>query len=252
MNFVKRQRTNKNEFFFITWILWANDMKCPHVMRHWRWKLNSHLRSLFTKVTSNYHFIVHYWFGSEPSLGCNSFPLLSIWYHFAVTYFPLFLLLYMLNAFFFSFILALSSVRVVLKSKWMMIIKSPICLIVFVTHFVSKYGSKEYWVTYHTYITFIAVFLRIFDISIGFLCKGQSGYSISVCQSFAYRHFYWRYWSAVVFVFIVWMRVQVFIMRKNEMKNVFNVQTVEPNEQHILKCVLYENEKEICWKKTDP
>lgn len=58
--------------------------------------------------------------------------------------------------------------------------------------------------------------------------------------------------SAVVFVFIVWMRVQVFIMRKNEMKNVFNVQTVEPNEQHILKCVLYKNEKEICWKKTDP
>lgn len=32
---------------------------------------------------------------------------------------------------------------VVLKSKWIMIIKSPICLMVFVTHFVSKNGSKH-------------------------------------------------------------------------------------------------------------
>lgn len=31
----------------------------------------------------------------------------------------------------------------ILKSKWIMIIKSPICLMVFVTHFVSKNGSKR-------------------------------------------------------------------------------------------------------------
>lgn len=50
----------RNWFFFITSVLWPNWQKCSHSEMQ-ELNFNTYPKSSFTKVTSNYHFIVLYW-----------------------------------------------------------------------------------------------------------------------------------------------------------------------------------------------
>lgn len=181
----------------------------------------THLRSLFTKVTSNYHFIVHYWFSFRGAW--LAVPFVLRYYRFGIIlllHISLFLLLLYVECLAFSaararsspFFLCSSVRKVVLKPKWMMIIKSPICLMALCYSFcqhththtptrkclsVRFAGVKSNIV----YVSHIYHFLLLYFFAFWFFywifgpcvhCverERENRYSISVCQSFAYRHF---------------------------------------------------------------
>lgn len=125
----------------------------------------------------------------------------------------------------------------------MIIIKSPICLMVFVTHFVSIEWVKGILCAYRAYITFIAVFLRILIFLLDLMIF-DFRFAWIVCVSFI----------LLMFVVTDAANPSVFMMRKSKMENVFNVQTVEPNEQHISLCVFsintYKSDEGAANKKT--
>lgn len=92
--------TEKNVYCFSFMTEMTETFTCEAPRRHCcvRVEIQHLSKSSFTKVTSNYHFIVHYWLcwgHSDRVTRCYivrlltlmAIPLLSIPYHFAVTYF---------------------------------------------------------------------------------------------------------------------------------------------------------------------
>lgn len=113
--------------------------------------------------------------------------------------------------------------EVVSKSKWMMIIKSPICLMVFVTHFVSKrMGQMIQCVCvsniYHFYC--LGTFFRIFFSFIFY-------WILFVHSIFGLPIVYGTLYILLMLVADATSMCIFIIRKKNKMKNVFNVRTVE-------------------------
>lgn len=194
-------------------------------------------------------------------------PLLSVIIHISLFYFIQLLYVKCLafsgaHARFPSSFLCSSVRKVVLKSKWMMIIKSPICLMAlcysFCQHTHTKVfvatvaGSKRILYTYQTYITFYCCFFFAFwffywifrCVYVCVCVHCVAGWERTVIRfRFANRL---RIVILLTTTFVGWpaplFRVQVFMMRKSKMKNVFNVQTVEPNKEHTssyFECVYF-------------
>lgn len=116
-----------------------------------------------------------------------------------------------------------------------MIIKSPICLMVFVTHFVSKNGSKRIICVsciYHFYCSLSLFTQRIFKVLVlfffPFVCVFlEFDFSIGFCRVI-------RFGLAIVCLYFTDAPRVCFVTMQNvEMENVSNMLgTVDPNEQY--------------------